>query len=368
MIITCARSELQNAVLNISRAVAAKSPIPALEGILFKASGDSIFLCGYDLSLGITTSLPADVREEGEVIFGAKLFGDIIRSLPDEEVRIRVDEKFAAEIVSGESTFHIVGIAASEYPDLPSVSGGAEITLPQATLKSMIRQTLFAVSTSDAKPIHTGTLFVIKDKTIRLVAVDGCRLAMRTEPVQSDEATDFVVPGKTLGEVLKLMDESDGEVTIGVGRRHIIFSVNRYSVISRLLEGEFLDYEKAIPVGCKTEVTVPTRRFIEAVERMSLVVNDRLKSPIRCTFDGDTVRFSCETAIGTATDRFRIGPVAEPIEIGFNNRYLLDAFRAAETDEMRIQLNGPLSPIKILPKEGEDFLFLVLPVRLRAAE
>ena len=366
MIITCARSELQNAVLNISRAVAAKSPIPALEGILFKASGDSIFLCGYDLSLGITTSLPADVREEGEVIFGAKLFGDIIRSLPDEEVRIRVDEKFAAEIVSGESTFHIVGIAASEYPDLPSVSGGAEITLPQATLKSMIRQTLFAVSTSDAKPIHTGTLFVIKDKTIRLVAVDGCRLAMRTEPVQSDEATDFVVPGKTLGEVLKLMDESDGEVTIGVGRRHIIFSVNRYSVISRLLEGEFLDYKSALPKDKKTEVTVSTRTMIESVERVSLLITDRLKSPVRCVIGEDTVKLFCTTTMGRATDQISAEISGDQLEIGFNNKYLLDALRAAETDEVRLQLGGPISPMLVLPKEGDAFSFLVLPVRLRS--
>ena len=368
MIITCNRAELQAAVLNISRAVAPKSPIPALEGILFKATAEGIFLCGYDLSLGITTRLSATVAEEGEVIFGAKLFGDIVRSLPDGEVTIRVNEKYNAEITGGESTFHIVGIAASEYPDLPSVSGGTNIELPQHTLKSMIRQTLFAVSTSDAKPIHTGARFVVEQGIVRLVAVDGCRLAMRTEPVNTTESADFVVPGKTLGEVMKLMDEDDGEVQIGVGRRHIIFSVGSYSVISRLLEGEFLDYQKAIPSGVRTEVTVPTRRFIEAVERMSLVVNDRLKSPIRCQFDDGCVRFSCETSIGTAKDRFAIGPVKEPLEIGFNNRYLLDAFRAAETDEVRVQLNGPLSPIKILPSEGEHFLFLVLPVRLRSGE
>lgn len=368
MIITCNRAELQAAVLNISRAVAPKSPIPALEGILFKATPRGIFLCGYDLSLGITTFIPATVDEEGEIIFGAKLFGDIIRSLPDGSITIKVNEKYCAEIVGGESTFHIVGIAASEYPDLPSVSGGTDIELPQTTLKSMIRQTLFAVSTSDAKPIHTGSLFVVENGIVRLVAVDGCRLAMRTEPVNTTETADFVVPGKTLSEVMKLMDEDEGSVRIGVGRRHIIFNVGSYSVISRLLEGEFLDYQKAIPAGVKTEISVPTRRFIEAVERMSLVVNDRLKSPIRCLFDDGCVRFSCETAIGTATDRFAIGNVSEPIEIGFNNRYLLDAFRAAETDEVRVQLNGPLSPIKILPREGEHFLFLVLPVRLRSGE
>ena len=351
---TCSRPVLQAAVSNVSRAVSSKSAIPALEGILLKAKNSQIFICGYDLELGITTVVEADIAEEGDVIFGAKLFGDIIRSLPDESVTIEVDSKYSAVIRSGDSEFSIIGIAASEYP--------------QATLKSMIRQTLFAVSTSDAKPVHTGTLFEIGEGRIRLVAVDGCRLAMRTESVQCDEPVSFVVPGKTLSEVLKLMGEEDSPISIGVGRRHIIFNIENYSVISRLLEGEFLDYNNAIPQNIKTEITVPTRRFSEAVERMSLVVNDRLKSPVRCSFLFDEVRFSCETAIGCAHDRFSIKNIGDEVEIGFNNRYLLDALRAAETDEVRIQLGGALSPIKILPRDGDNFLFLVLPVRLKAAD
>ncbi len=351
---TCSRPVLQAAVSNVSRAVSSKSAIPALEGILLKAKNSQIFICGYDLELGITTVVEADIAEEGDVIFGAKLFGDIIRSLPDESVTIEVDSKYSAVIRSGDSEFSIIGIAASEYPE--------------ATLKSMIRQTLFAVSTSDAKPVHTGTLFEIGEGRIRLVAVDGCRLAMRTESVQCDEPVSFVVPGKTLSEVLKLMGEEDSPISIGVGRRHIIFNIENYSVISRLLEGEFLDYNNAIPQNIKTEITVPTRRFSEAVERMSLVVNDRLKSPVRCSFLFDEVRFSCETAIGCAHDRFSIKNIGDEVEIGFNNRYLLDALRAAETDEVRIQLGGALSPIKILPRDGDNFLFLVLPVRLKAAD
>ncbi len=366
MNITCQRAELQTAVLNISRVVATKSPIPALEGILFKATETSIFLCGYDLNLGITTEIPAVVREEGAVIFSGKLFGDIIRSLPDNEVTVTVDEKFIASIRSGESEFHIVGIAASEYPDIPSVSGGTEFSIPQPTLKSMIRQTLFAVSTSDSKPIHTGAKFDIKNRTLRVVAVDGCRLAMRSEAINCDEVTDFVVPGRTLGEALKLMEGDDGDVQIGVGRRHIVMNVGNYAVISRLLEGDFLDFDKSIPRGARFDITVPTRRFIEAVERMSLVVSERLKSPIHCKITGGEIRFSCETAIGTAADRFAIEPVDDEIEIGFNYRYLLDAFRAAETDEVRVQIIQNNAPVKILPKEGDSFLFLVLPVMLKA--
>ena len=369
MNITCQRAELQSAVLNLSRVVSAKSPIPALEGILFKAADSAIFLCGYDLNLGITTEIPAAVREPGAVVFSGRLFGDIIRSLPDNEVTITVDDAFHAVIRSGESEFSITGTAASEYPDIPSVSGGTEFTIPQQTLKSMIRQTLFAVSTSDSKPIHTGAKFDIKNGLLRVVTVDGCRLAMRSETVACSETTDFVVPGRTLGEAVRLMEGEDGDVRIGVGRRHIVMNVGSYAVISRLLEGEFLDFDKAIPKGAVYDIVVPTRRFIEAVERMSLVVSERLKSPVRCRLVADEIRFSCTTVIGKATDRLAITPVKqikEEIEMGFNYRYLLDAFRAAETDEVRVQIVKTKAPVKILPKEGNSFLFLVLPVMLKA--
>ena len=373
MIVTCKRQALQNAVLNVSRAVSAKSSIPALEGILFKAKNGQIFLCGYDLEIGITTFIDADVQEEGDVIFGAKLFGDMIRSLPDESVTIKVDKKYTATITSGSSQFNIIGIAASEYPDLPSVSGGVSIHMPQETLRSMIRQTLFAVAVTNTKPVHTGTLFQVENGQIRLVSVDGCRLAMRTEFVVSEEECEFVVPGKTLSEVLKLIGDDETPVAIGVGRRHIIFTVEndentRYSVISRLLDGEFLKYEQTIPVNIVTELTVSTRRFIQAVERMSLVVNERMKSPVTCTITENEMKFNCETAVGCASDSFEIENDGACIEIGYSDRYMLDALRAAETDEIRVQISGPVSPIKILPKDGESFLFLVLPVRLKAKD
>lgn len=369
MIILCNRQELQAAVSNVSRAVSSKSSIPALEGILIKTTPQGLFLCGYDLELGITTSITATVTEPGEVVFSAKLFGDIIRSLPDDAVSITVDEKLLAVIKSGDSEFKIIGIASSEYPELPSVSEQEAVSIPQNLLKGMIRQTIFAVATNDSKPVHMGTLFQVGSGTIRLVAVDGYRLAMRTEQancnVEDAEELKFVVPGKTLSEVVKLIGEGEENISISVGRRHIIFEIASYSVISRLLDGEFLDYNAAIPSTVRTEIIMPTRRFMEGVERMSLVVNDRLKSPVRCVFEHDIVKLSCETAIGGASDKFEISNAGDEIEIGFNNRYLLDALRASETDEIKIQLNGPLSPMKIVPKEGEHFLFLVLPVRLK---
>ena len=379
--LTCDRQQLVEAVSNLQRAVSSKSSVPALEGILLKAEREEMTLCGFDLELGMTTRLPARIEESGSVILGARLFSDIIRRLPGDLVKLTVDEKNVTTIESGASEFSIAGMGAEEYPELPSVSGAGEFSVQNDLLKGMIRQTIFAVADSDAKPIHTGTLFELSGGRLRLVSVDGYRLAMREEiltgegaegtdgldaPAGSSEEMSFVVPGKTLTEVMKLLPEDDGTVGIQVGRRHILFTIGSYTVISRLLEGEFLDYRSAIPSACQTEVKVNTREFINSVERVSLLITDRLKSPVRCVFGEDSIHLSCSTAIGRANDQFSASIQGAGLEMGFNNRYLLDALRNTEGDEVRIQLNGPLSPMKIMPPEGDSYLFLVLPVRLKA--
>ena len=299
-----------------------------------------------------------------------------MRRLPgDNRADRRGRQEHSPLLESGASEFSIVGIPADEYPDLPSISDQSSVTLSQSLLKSMtvercvksmIRQTIFAVAESDAKPIHTGTLFEIGGGKIRLISVDGYRLAIREENAVCEEELSFVVPGKTLGEVSKLLHEDDSMLELRVGRRHIQFLIGDYCVTSRLLEGEFLDYRAAIPQSCTMEVIANTRAFISSVERVSLLITDRLKSPIRCKFDSETIRLSCSTPIGRASDEFMAAVSGEPFEMGFNNRYLLDALRNTEGDEVRIQLNGPLSPMKIMPREGNAYLFLVLPVRLKS--
>lgn len=354
------------AVSNVQRTVSTKSSIPALEGILLRAAGTQLTLCGYDLELGMTTSIEASCTEEGAVVLSARLFGDIVRRLPGDTVQIAVDDKNITSIESGASEFSIVGIPADEYPDLPSISDQSSVTLSQPLLKSMIRQTIFAVAESDAKPIHTGTLFEIGGGKIRLISVDGYRLAIREENAVCEEELSFVVPGKTLGEVSKLLHEDDSMLELRVGRRHIQFLIGDYCVTSRLLEGEFLDYRAALPKDKKTEVTVSTRTLIDSVERVSLLITDRLKSPVRCVFNEDTVKLLCSTTMGRANDQIEAKITGDPLEIGFNNKYLLDALRAAECDEVRLELGGPISPMLVLPKEGDSFSFLVLPVRLRS--
>ncbi len=363
---TVNKSDITEAVSNIQRAVSTKTSIPALEGILLNATETGLELCAYDLELGITTVIPAFVMEPGKAVLSAKLFSDIVRRTPAETVTVSVDEKNMATLESGYSRFSIIGIPAEEFPELPKLSDSTQISLPGALLKSMIRQTLFAIAESDAKPIHQGSLFSLENGILDVVSVDGYRLAVRREPVDFSEDLSFVVPGKTLSELLKLIKDSEEPVEISAGRRHILFKIDNYTVISSLLEGEFLNYKAAIPPESQTEVVLKTREAIDSVERVSLLITDRLKSPIRCLFDNNEVKLNCTTSMGRASDQLDVEMTGQSVEIGFNNRYLLEALRNTECDEVKVQLGGPLSPMKVVPKEGDSFLFLVLPVRLKS--
>ena len=363
---TVNKSDITEAVSNIQRAVSTKTSIPALEGILLSATETGLELCAYDLELGITTVIPAFVMEPGKAVLSAKLFSDIVRRTPAETVTVSVDEKNMATLESGYSRFSIIGIPAEEFPELPKLSDSTQISLPGALLKSIIRQTLFAIAESDAKPIHQGSLFSLENGILDVVSVDGYRLAVRREPVDFSEDLSFVVPGKTLSELLKLIKDSEEPVEISAGRRHILFKIDNYTVISSLLEGEFLNYKAAIPPESQTEVVLKTREAIDSVERVSLLITDRLKSPIRCLFDNNEVKLNCTTSMGRASDQLDVEMTGQSVEIGFNNRYLLEALRNTECDEVKVQLGGPLSPMKVVPKEGDSFLFLVLPVRLKS--
>ena len=363
---TVNKSDITEAVSNIQRAVSTKTSIPALEGILLSATETGLELCAYDLELGITTVIPAFVMEPGKAVLSAKLFSDIVRRTPAETVTVSVDEKNMATLESGYSRFSIIGIPAEEFPELPKLSDSTQISLPGALLKSMIRQTLFAIAESDAKPIYQGSLFSLENGILDVVSVDGYRLAVRREPVDFSEDLSFVVPGKTLSELLKLIKDSEEPVEISAGRRHILFKIDNYTVISSLLEGEFLNYKAAIPPESQTEVVLKTREAIDSVERVSLLITDRLKSPIRCLFDNNEVKLNCTTSMGRASDQLDVEMTGQSVEIGFNNRYLLEALRNTECDEVKVQLGGPLSPMKVVPKEGDSFLFLVLPVRLKS--
>ncbi len=364
MKISCLRTDLAVAISNVSRAVSAKASIPALEGVLIKAYGDHLNISGYNLEIGITTDVEATVMQEGEIVLSARLFLDIVRKLPEEIVTVETDDRMVTYITCGKVDYQIVGMSSVEYPDLPTFQQTDAISVNAKVLRDMIRQTVYAVSDNAAKPIYTGSLYEIADGVLRIVAIDGFRMAIRSENVESESNTAFVVPGKTQMEVLKLLTDDDEQINIIVGQRHITFSINTYSVISRLIEGTFLDYKSTIPANEKTELVINTRMMIDSVERMSLLNSDRIQSPVRCKFNDNEIRLSCASAVGRANDVINVPIIGESVEIGFNNRYMLEALKNTDTDEVKLVLNGPVSPIVIKPVKGDSFLSIVVPVRL----
>lgn len=366
MNILCDKQLLTEAVANVSRAVSSKNTMAALEGVLLKARGGRLELTGYDLELAISTTIDADIQEEGEIVLTARIFLDMIRRMPCDTVSIVSDEKMLTQIKGSRTEYTILGIPADDFPELPTVSQAVSIEMDKPTLKNMIDQTLFAVASDDSKPAHMGALFDMKESGLNVVAVDGYRLALRREKVSCGEEIPFIVPGKSLQEVSKLIRDDEGTVSLAVSKRHIIFTIGGYRIISRLLEGDFLDYQAAIPEGGKTTVRVSVKELISAIERTSLLISDTIKSPLRLRFSEGIIKISCSTALGKAYDELTCQQEGDDVEIGFNSRYMLEALKASDGDELRIVLNGAVSPIKLLPLEGDAFVFLVLPVRLKS--
>ena len=271
----------------------------------------------------------------------------------------------------GDADFNIMGLSAADYPELPEVEDEYSVSLQQKTLRSMIEETLFAVSTNESRPVHTGSLFEISEDGLTVVSVDGFRLAVRKEPLEKVNGGyfSFVAPGSALSEVEKICDDVEDLASITLGKRHILFEVGTTQLICRRLEGEFLDYKNAVPRKNPISVVADTKELIQSIDRVSVVISEKLKSPVRCLFENDRVLLSAKTANGEAKDVCRLAGDGGELEIGFNNRYLMEALRYAPADTVKIELNTGVSPAVIVPTEGEErFLYMVLPVRLKAQD
>lgn len=365
---SCEKYLLQSACGIASRAAASKSPIPALEGLLLQAR-DRLTVTGYDLKKGIYTQLEAEVKEQGSVVVGARLFGEMIRRLPDGIVTISTDVNNNVNVKCGKSEFNFMGISPEDYPEMPVVDGMNNIALPQKILGSMINQTIFAVADNDMRPIYTGALFDIEGEELTLVAVDGYRLAKRSEKLESAkmENCSFVVPGSALADIERICGDSEELVKISVGAKHISFSIGETVVVSRRLEGEFLNYKKSIPESFKYTVKVDRGEFMSAIDRVALIVSERNTSPVRMSFNDGNIDCLCITPIGRAEDVCTCEGSGEGLQIGFNDRYLKDALKAAAKEELNVCLNSASSPCIITAADGsESFTYMILPVRLHA--
>ncbi len=364
---TCEKNTLLQGLNIASRTVAQKSSLSAIEGILCKG-GAGLTLTGYNMETAITYRIDADVSDPGECILPARLFGDIIRRLPEGPVTVVVDDNYKVSIRSGYASFTISAEAADDYPDLPDVSTGHAIRIPQNRLKELISGTIFAVSDNQARPIHNGVKFEVANDSVTAVAVDGFRLARRTfhpeEPTGRE--LSFVVPASGLKEVEKILADTDDPAGFTLGPKHILYQLGDATLVCRLLEGDFLDWRRVVPTDCPIKLVASVHDLAASVERVGLIVSEKYKSPIRCVFGDQELQMRTSTTIGAAEDRCSFAGDGKELEIGFNVRYMADALRAVPSEEVTMELTNGLSPIVLTPVDDkEDFAYMILPVRIK---
>lgn len=370
MKLTCEKLLLQKAISIASRATVSKSPIQLLEGLLLEATSEGLKITGYDTKIGIVTIAEAEVEKPGGIVLNARLFGEIIRKLPGQYVDISVESGYIAEIISEESKFEILGSQTSDYPEIPSFKETDSFNINEKTLKEMISQTNFAVSDNESRPIHRGVLFEAEEGNLTMVAVDGYRLALRREKLEESDNIDqrFVVLGASLNEVEKILADDEENTKISIDDKHIMFSIKETIIISRRLEGDFLDYKSTFPKKQeeKIKITAEKHDLIAAIERVSIIINEKMKSPVRCIFDDGVVKLSTASSHGKVNDICAITGNGKGLEIGFNDKYILEVLKAAPADDVLLEIIDGTSPCLVTPADDkENFIYMVLPIRLR---
>ncbi|MDR0325359.1 MAG: DNA polymerase III subunit beta [Oscillospiraceae bacterium] len=363
----CRQDLLNTALGHAARAVSSRAVGEMLKGLLLECKGDTLTVTGNDLEMGIVAVVPAEVKAEGAVVLDARMICEMVRRAPGQDVEITVNERYMTNIQCGASVFDVTALPAENYPVLPEVSGLRSLTIPQAALKRLLGMTLFSVSDAETKHIHTGVLFDTEPEKLTLVALDGHRLALSHVPQEGGgEAFSAVLPAVSLRELERMLEsDEEAQVTLHIGARHVLIDLTGLTLITRVMEGEFFKYKTGIPKTGTFAATLEIKPLIQALERVGLLITEKLKNPVRLAFSDSKLTVSCQTALGRAQDDIDC-ECPDELEIGFNHRYLLDALRHMEGERFRFETSGAISPCLMLPESDEDTLFMVLPVRLSA--
>ncbi len=362
---TTERSALLDAVQNLSRIVT-KTSLPVLEGILISAEKGKLTLISYNLEISMKKEIYANCEVEGDVVISARLLSEILRKSDGIDVTVETDERLMCHIRSGNAVFDIMGMKADDFPEIPSVPETEKITVSGGLLKDMVKGTLFAVAQNEgSRPILTGLNIRIDSGVARFVGIDGRRIAIRKEKLGTSGDFNFVISGKAIGEAVKIINNDDENVEIFVSRKLASFNIEGYTMVSRLLEGEFLNFERALPKEHLQQITVNTRDIIDIIERISLVVSDKFTTPIRCKIEKDISTFTCISSVGRAVDTYETPLSGEDFEIGINSQYLIEALRACETDEVVMKFKGSKEGFVIEPVNGDSFIYMIMPMMLK---
>lgn len=364
MKISCSKENLADGINIVQKAVSSKTPLPILEGILLEA-GDTFKMTGNDLEIGIECFVEADVIEKGSVVLNARILGDIVRKMPDSEVFIEVKENNMVIIDCENSHFEIKGLPATGFPALPSIKKENAFQVSEKIIKDMIKQTIFAISVDENRPILTGSLIECKNGTLTFVSIDGFRVALRNTNVNNNNSSiSVVVPGKTLNEISKILQTPDNVMSIYSTNNQILFDMGNCKVVSRLLEGEYLNYKSAIPSDYETKIKVKTRELLSSIERASLIIpTEERRFPVTFILSNDELVINSNSDMGTVREELKVEMDGKDLDIGFNPRYFIDALRVIDEEEVEIFFTTSIGPCTIKPVKEDYFTYMVLPVR-----
>ncbi len=363
MKISCSKANLSQAINNVSRAVSTKTTHPILSCIFIEAEEGKIKLTANDTEIGIESYVDGNVLVEGKIAIEAKLLSDIIRKLPDSEVFMETEENFKTSIKCEKSHFNISGKSGEDFAVLPEVEKSSCLTISQMTLRDTINQTIFSISDSEYNNVMSGELFEVKNNMLRVVGIDGHRIAIRNVGLKSTTPDGkVIVPGRALNYVSKIINGGmDDDVNIYFTDRNILFEFDQTRLVSRLVEGEYFRIDNMLNVDNKIKLEINKREFLNSLDRSMLLIKESDKKPIKITIEGDNLNLKIDSLIGSMNEDIDIKKSGEDIIIGFNPRFIMDALRAIDNDEITIYMNNTKSPC-VIKDEDETYIYLILPM------
>ena len=366
----CEKENILKAINSVINGVATKTTMPILEGILIQTNEKEVKLTTYDLEIGIEYIMESKVVEQGNTVVNATMFSEIIRKLPDKEIRISINSNNLLEIECEGSLYKLATMNPDEFPELPKINIENSVEIEQTVLKNMIRKTIFAVSTEENRPIFTGCLFEIANGKLNVVAVDGYRLAIKSTKLNEKNSNfSSVIPGKTLNEVNKIMADSFDTVKIGIAKNQALFEMENCKIVTRLLDGEFLKYQNAIPANWETRIKVNKAEIQDCFERIILIsassIEKEKKYPVKINIEVGKVIISCANQTGDAKEEINPETEGKELEIGFNPRFFLVALKAIDDEEVYIEFGTNRSPCIIKSTSDGDYTYMILPIKMK---
>ena len=368
MKIICSKSNLLYGVNIVSKAVPTRTTMAILECILIDASAGEIKLTANDMELGIETKIEGEIEERGIIALDAKVFSDIVRKLPDNEVVIETDSSFKTTITCEKAKFNIIGKSGEDFSYIPYIERNEEISISQFTLKEVIRQTIFSIADNDNNKLMTGELFEINENNLKVVSLDGHRISIRNIELKNNyEHKKVVVPGKTLQEISKILPgNADEDVSMYLSDNHIVFEFGNTTVVSRLIEGEYFKIEQMLSSDYETKVKINKRELLDCIDRATLLVKEGDKKPIIMNITDDKMELKINSFIGSMNEEIDITKEGKDILIGFNPKFFIDALRVIDEEEVTLYMVNPKAPC-FIRDENETFIYLILPVNFNAA-